>query len=92
MQERNWSEYRLCKQANLPPSTIANIFHRNTTPSIFTLESICNAFGISLCQFFCEENPISLTEDQLILLNNWNTLSAAKKEFVLELIVNIKKI
>ena len=48
MAQRQWSEYRLAIASGLSQSTIANIFSRNTTPSITTLESICSAFGISL--------------------------------------------
>ena len=33
-QERGWTEYRLAKESHLSASTIANIFHRGTTPSI----------------------------------------------------------
>ena len=33
-------------------STISNIFHRGSIPSIPTLETLCNTFGISLGQFF----------------------------------------
>ena len=48
MQDRGWSEYRLRKETQLPASTIANIFHRNTVPSLVTLECICDAFGICI--------------------------------------------
>ena len=49
---RNWSVYRL------PQSTITNMFNRETLPSIVTLQSICNAFGITLSEFFEEEKSI----------------------------------
>ena len=48
MAERKWSEYRLAIASGLSQSTVANIFNRNTTPSIATLESICAGFGITL--------------------------------------------
>lgn len=54
LDERGWSEYRLAKNCGLSNSTIANIYHRNTIPSISTLEAICTSFGISLSQFFAE--------------------------------------
>ena len=52
---RNWSVYRLSVEAGLPQSTITNMFNRETLPSIVTLQSICNAFGITLSEFFKEE-------------------------------------
>lgn len=45
MDERQWSEYRLAIASGLSQSTVANIFNRNTTPSVTTLESICAGFG-----------------------------------------------
>ena len=39
----------------MPQSTITNMFNRETLPSIVTLQSICNAFGITLSEFFKEE-------------------------------------
>lgn len=89
MEERKWTEYRLVKETKLPPSTIANIFHRDTIPSIITLESICSAFGISLCQFFAEGDPVSLTEEQETLLKNWAALSQGQKDALLNLIENM---
>ena len=35
--ERGWSEYRLSKESGIAPSTIANIFHRDTLPNVITL-------------------------------------------------------
>ena len=64
MEERGWSEYRLAIASGLSQSTVANIFNRNTTPSVATLESICNGFGITLAQFFAEGDMVELTEEQ----------------------------
>ena len=51
---RGWTEYRLAKESGLAQTTVANLFKRNTLPSIPTLEAICGAFGISLSDFFNE--------------------------------------
>ena len=61
LDERGWTEYRLAKECGLSESTIANIFRRNSVPSITTLESICNGFGITLSQFFADDNMVELT-------------------------------
>lgn len=81
MAEGQWSEYRLAKEAQLAQSTITNIFHRNTIPSIPTLKCICDAFGISLCQFF-EENSASLSATQLELLNDWDKLTSQQQKLL----------
>lgn len=50
--ERNWSIYRLSVKSGIPQSTLTNMFNRGTLPSITTLELICDAFGITLAEFF----------------------------------------
>lgn len=91
MQEKGWSEYRLAKEAKLPPTTIANIFHRDTIPSIPTLSAICDAFGISLSDFFTEsgkEND-SLSREQKSLLLRWEQLNDKQRSVILELLENM---
>ncbi len=91
MQQRNWSEYRLAKEADLSQSTISNIFHRNTLPSIPTLEIICKAFGITLSQFFSEGNRMDLTTEQLELLRMYSKLSSSQKNLIKELFLEFAK-
>ena len=86
MDERQWTEYRLTKESGLPASTIANIFHRDTIPSIATIETICVAFGISLSQFFSEGNMVALTDEQMTLLNHWATLNDEQKQALISLL------
>ncbi len=89
MKERQWTEYRLQKKADLPASTISNIFYRGSIPTIDTLESICAAFGISLSQFFAEDNFVGLTEEQQSLLEKWALLSEQQKQALLDLMTKM---
>jgi transcriptional regulator with XRE-family HTH domain len=91
MEEHGWTEYRLAKKSGLPPSTVANIFHRNTVPGISTLETICDAFGISLSQFFSEGDFVSLTPEQADLLKRWSSLSSSQKDAVLHVMSEMGK-
>lgn len=75
LDERGWTEYRLAKECGLSESTIANIFRRNSVPSITTLESICNGFGITLSQFFADGDMVELTPQAKELFDNWVTLT-----------------
>ena len=84
-EKRGWSEYRLAKETNLPASTVANIYHRNTVPGIATLEAICKAFGITLCQFFADGATVALTPEQETLLDKWSFLSASQRDALLHL-------
>lgn len=91
MKERQWTDYRLSIESGLSSSTIANIHRRNTVPSITTLEAICNAFGITLAQFFNEEDdPIQLDPDQRELFDNWFALSAHQKNILAGIINEFK--
>lgn len=84
--ERGWSEYRLVKESGLATSTIANIYHRNTIPSIPTLEVLCNTFGITLSQFFSDSEPVALTLVQQELLTQWSKLNEEQRSILLQLI------
>lgn len=90
MNERGWTEYRLAKESNLSSSTIANIFKRNTIPSISTLESICSGFGITLAQFFADGNMAELTKEQYEMFNLWISLTNEQKHLIYCLIKNMK--
>jgi transcriptional regulator with XRE-family HTH domain len=41
----------------LSQTTISNIFKRNNQPSLPTVNAICDACGITLAQFFTENDP-----------------------------------
>ena len=87
LNERGWTEYRLSKECGLSESTLANIFRRNTVPSISTLEAICTSFGISLSQFFAEsEMPYTLTKTQAQLLEASTALSEEQQLALIEFI------
>ena len=53
--ERGWSVNNLAMEAMLTQSTLNNLYMRNTEPKISTLRAICNAFGITLAEFFSDE-------------------------------------
>lgn len=78
--------YRLAKKCNLSESTLANIFRRNTMPSISTLEAICQGLGISLAQFFSENDMVELTPELKELFDGWALLSPEQKKAVLKII------
>ena len=61
--QRNWSYYRLAKEANMPYSTVNAILTKPYMPSIPTLRKICAGFGLSLSQFFAYENDYKAKED-----------------------------
>ena len=53
---RGWSVNNLAMEAMLTQSTVNNLYLRNSEPKLSTLRAICNAFGITLSEFFAEED------------------------------------
>ena len=90
MDERQWSEYRLAIASGLSQSTVANIFNRNTTPSVSTLEAICRGFGITMAQFFAQGDMVELTQEQQQMFRDWSTLTQMQKEALQHLIKVMK--
>lgn len=86
LEKTGWSEYKLAKESGLSESTVANIFRRNTVPSIATLEAICNGFGITLSQFFSEKEMVELTPDLKELFENWKPLTVTKKQAAIQML------
>ena len=75
--QKGWSEYQLAEESGMTQSTISSWYRRHMTPSVPSLERICDAFDISLSQFFMESGsqPIVLTDKQVELINATNKLS-----------------
>lgn len=91
MAQRGWTEYKLAKEANLPLSTVTNMFRRQTAPTIPTLELICSGFGMTLAQFFAEqERLVELTEEQMRMFRQWAALTKTQKQLIADLIDNMK--
>ena len=86
MNERQWTIYKVAKEAGIPWSTVRNMFKRNTEPSIGTLEAICKGMGMTLPQFFDVENQMGLTVEQRQLINQWSKLDEQKKQLISELV------
>ena len=86
LKDRGWTEYRLSKECGLSQSTIGNIYRRNTTPSIDTLEIICKAFGITLSQFFADTDMVELTPELKSLFDGWVSLTPEQKAAIQNMI------
>jgi transcriptional regulator with XRE-family HTH domain len=64
---------------------------RNTVPSIATLENICDAFGITLSQFFNEDSEyVHLNTEQSEMFHQWVSLTATQKDLICRLIQEMK--
>ena len=72
-------------------STVINIFKRNSVPSVDTLEAICKGFGITLSQFFAEDEMVELTPELKEIFDCWVKLTPDEKELVLNMIKALNK-
>lgn len=85
MDERGWTIYKVAKEANVPWSTVRNMFKRNTEPSIATLEAICKGMGVTLAQFFDTTNSSETIDEEQRLLRCWGQLCEEDQRVILYL-------
>lgn len=90
LKERGWTEYRLSVESGLAQSTIGNIYRRNTTPSVATLEAVCKGFGITMAQFFAEGDLVEVTPEVKAMLDVWFTLDQPQREAALQVIETMR--
>jgi transcriptional regulator with XRE-family HTH domain len=83
--QKNWTEYQLAEKSGMAQSTISSWYRKRMLPTVSSLEKICDAFGITLSQFFLETDnaPIVLTSKQKELLDNAIKLSPEQLDALL---------
>lgn len=82
---KQWTRYRLSKESGLSESTITNIFKRGNVPTIGTLEIICKSMGITLSQFFADNEMIELTPELKKFYDEWLKLNGEQREASLKM-------
>ena len=87
--KKNMSQYELSQRAGLTQSSISTLMSRGSLPKITTLQKICDGFGITLAQFFTQDDKKipDLSEEQYKMLALWESLSP-KEKIALEHIIN----
>lgn len=86
------TKYRLSQLTGISQTALANIISKQSIPTILTLERICDAFGITLAQFFARgsERP-DLTDNQLEILETWDKLDTKEREILITFIRSLKR-
>lgn len=84
LKKYGWTRYRLSKESKLPESTLTNIFHRGTVPTIATLEAICLTLNISLAEFFSEDERVELTPELKEFYEDWMYLTPEKRKHIIQ--------
>lgn len=73
-------------------TALGNILNQKSLPTIVNLERICDAFGITLAQFFTDDgSKLNLTQDQQEILDIWDDLESKEREILIGFIRSLKK-
>ena len=85
--QRGWSMYELAQEAGVTQSTLTSMMKRKKPPKIDTLVALCNAFGITLSQFFLEDEQMeALSQEEKELIVLFRRLPQAKRTALIALI------
>ncbi len=88
--KKNMSQYELAKRAGMTQSSVSTLLNKGNVPRITTLEKVCQGFGITLAQFFAEDEEYpDLSEEQLKVLNTWQKLSVKEKAAIEKIVSSI---
>ena len=83
---------RLAQLTGMSQTAIGSIISKESIPTIPTLEKLCSAFGITLAQFFSnEESHPNLTETQREILMIWDSLDVEERKVFMTMIRGLKK-
>ena len=84
---RGWTLYQLSDRTEIPYSTLNSAINRNAAPKIDTLQRICDAFGISLAQFFMEDEQLEiLSSEEKKLVTLFRKLTENKQRAIIEIL------
>ena len=88
--ERGWKNYRMAVEAGIGSATIVNWYKRKVTPSLEAIIALCDAFEITLSEFFNDKKERrSLTDIQNELLDEFGQLNKDERRDVLQLIKTV---
>lgn len=88
MELKGWTPYELSNQTGITTNAIYDWF-KGATPSIQNIIKVCDAFEITLEQFFCNGKYQYTDEDNKIFLE-WLAMSDLERQTILDLINTFK--
>lgn len=87
---RGWSFYKLSQESGLSQQTFTKWSEGKTTPTINTLQLVCDAFGITLSDFFCDGEMVEVTPETKKLYDDWCCLTKDEKQAIKLIVQNFK--
>ena len=91
MERLGMSNYKLALAAGLSESTVANFFSRKTVPTVDTLQKICNAFGITLAEFFADGKVVVMDANVKKFLEARELLTPGEQKALLVMMKDMGK-
>lgn len=89
--KKNWSLYRLAKEANLSRSAIYNWRDNKSQPTLYLLECVSEAFKIPIINLLFDNNTLAaLGKEEHELLSDWYCLTKESKSAITNLIKILK--
>jgi len=89
--KRGWTFYKLSQESGLSQQTFTKWMEGKTTPTISALQSVCDAFGITLSNFFAENDILEITPQTKELFENWNYLTKDEQMSIKLIVENYLK-
>ncbi len=85
------SKYRLAQLTDMSQTALANIMNKKSIPTVPTLERICDAFGISIAQFFAGEGRRpDLSKEQREIIETWDELGREERRILIQFVRSLK--
>jgi transcriptional regulator with XRE-family HTH domain len=88
--ERGWTIYKLSQESGVPDQSISKWFYNGAMITLPLLEQVCQAFGITLADFFAEGSMVELTAEKKALHDDWSSLAPSERAAVLAVIKSYK--
>lgn len=86
------TKYRLSQLTGMSQTALGNIMNTKSMPTVLTLEKICDAFSITMAQFFAGEGERpDLTQEQKEIIETWDKLGSEERRILLQFVRSLKK-
>lgn len=90
--KRGYTKYRLAQLTGITQTALGNILNQKSMPTMANLERICDAFEVTIAQFFSEDGSrLDLTDEQKEILDIWDGLEKKEREIFITFIRSLKK-
>ena len=90
--KRGYTKYRLAQLTGITQTALGNMLNQKSMPTMANLEKICDAFEVTIAQFFSEDGRrLNLTEEQKEILDIWDSMEEKEREIFMTFIRSMKK-